>query len=57
VCFEHAPPLLLDPFRLPLKESCAFGARSTARDRDPNAPVVTDADDVAAGPPDTDELD
>jgi len=57
VCRKHARSLLLDPFRLPLKESRTLGAGSSPRDGDPDASVVTDADDVAAGPPDSDELD
>jgi len=57
VCRKHARSLLLDPFRLPLKESGTLGAGSSPRDGDPDASVVTDADDVAAGPPNSDELD
>lgn len=54
---EEARSLLLDPSRLLLKESSALGAGPAARDGDAHAPVVTDADNVATGTPDSDELD
>ena len=57
VCVEDPRPLLLNPLRLPLEESDAFGPGSAAGDRDAHVAVVADADNVATGTPDSDELD